>query len=60
MSEYHRKEFDKIIDFIKNGVSLDGKILRMKVADVDWRRQQDLRTDHLELAHAIDYKGPNT
>ena len=30
----------------------------MKVADVDNRRQQDLRTHHPELADAIDYEGP--
>ncbi len=60
VTEYHRKEFDKIIDFINNGASLDGQILRMKIAGVDWRRQQDLRTDHPELADAINYEGPNT
>ena len=60
VTEYHRKEFDKIIDFINNGASLDGQILRMKIADVDWRRQQDLRTHHPELADAIYYEGPNT
>ncbi len=59
VSEFHRQEFDKIIDFIRSGVSLDGKILRMKVNDVDWRRKQDLRTDHAELAKAIEYNGPD-
>ena len=58
VTEYHRKEFDNIIDFINAGVSLDGKILRMKVEDVDRRRQQDLRTHHSELADAINYEGP--
>ena len=58
VTEYHRKEFDNIIDFINGGASLDGQILRMKVADVDTRRQQDLRTHHPELATAIDYEGP--
>jgi len=58
VTEYHRKEFNNIIDFIEAGVSLDGQILRMKVADVDRRREQDLRTHHLELADAIAYKGP--
>ena len=59
VSDFHRQEFDKIIDFIRSGVSLDGKILRMKVNDVDWRRKQDLRTDHAELAEAIEYNGPD-
>ena len=53
-----RKEFNNIIDFIEAGVSLDGQILRMKVADVDRRREQDLRTHHPELADAIAYEGP--
>jgi len=58
VTEYHRKEFNNIIDFIEAGVSLDGQILRMKVADVDRRREQDLRTHHSELADAIAYEGP--
>lgn len=58
VGEPHRSEFDRIIDFINNGVSLDGDILRMKIADVDWRRNQDLRTHHKELADAIEYGGP--
>ena len=60
VTEYHRKEFDNIIDFIEGGTSLDGNELRTSVQLVDWRRQQDLRTHHPELAHAIDYEGPNT
>ena len=60
VTEYHRNEFNNIIDFIKAGTSLDGEDLRNNVKLVDWRRQQDLRTHHLELANAIDYKGPST
>lgn len=59
VGEPHRREFDRIIDFIHNGVSLDGNILRMKIKDVDWRRGQDLRNHHSELADAIDYSGPD-
>ena len=59
VTEYHRNEFNNIIDFIKAGDSLDGEDLRNNVKLVDWRRQQDLRTHHLELANAIDYKGPS-
>ena len=58
VSSMHRTEFDRIIEFIRNGVSLDGNILRMKVQDLDWRRDQDLRIHHQELAEAIDYAGP--
>jgi MoaA/NifB/PqqE/SkfB family radical SAM enzyme len=58
VDEPHRTEFDRIADFIHNGVSLDGSILRMKVADLDRRRQQNLFDDHSELANAIGYEGP--
>lgn len=58
VGEPHRSEFDRIIEFIRNGVSLDGDILRMKIKDVDWRRDQDLREHHPELANSINYGGP--
>ena len=58
VSEFHRTEFDKIVEFINGGESLDGNELRRSVAQVDTRREQDLRTHHAELADAIDYKGP--
>ena len=58
VTEYHRREFNNIIDFINGGVSLDGNILRMKVKDVDQRRKQDLCAHHPELAQAIEYGGP--
>ena len=59
VDESHRTEFNNIIEFIQNGVSLDGNILRMKIADVDQRRQQNLFDHHPELAYAIGYEGPN-
>ena len=58
VGEPHRTEFNKAIDFINNGATLDGDILRMRIKDVDWRRNQDLRNHHSELAEAIDYGGP--
>ena len=58
VTEYHRKEFNNIIDFINGGVSLDGNMLRIRTRGVDVRRNQDLRTHHPELAQAIDYEGP--
>ena len=58
VSARHREEFDRIKQFMMRGVSLDGNILRMKIEDLDWRRDQDLRTHHRELAHAISYDGP--
>jgi hypothetical protein len=58
VSAPHREEFDRIIRFMNGAVSLDGNILRMKIEDLDWKRDQDLRTHHPELAHAIGYDGP--
>lgn len=58
VTAYHRAEFNKAIDFINNGVTLDGSILRMRIKDVDWRRTQDLRDHHSEFAEAIGYEGP--
>lgn len=58
VNAFHKKEFDQVIDFIDNGVSLDGQILRMKVEDLDWKRSQNLITHHAKLAEAIDYPGP--
>ena len=58
VTEYHRKEFNNIIDFINGGVSLDGNMLRIRTRGVDVRRNQDLRTHHTELEDAIDYEGP--
>jgi MoaA/NifB/PqqE/SkfB family radical SAM enzyme len=54
--EKFRTEIDRIIDFMNNGASLDGQLLRMKIEDLDFKRQQRL-VDYLpELAHAIKYE----
>jgi hypothetical protein len=50
-----RKEFDQITDFMNRGASLDGNILRMKIADLDRKRNQDLNQVEPEFAHIIDY-----
>ena len=54
----HRQEFDRVIEFIERGVSLDGSILKMKIEDLDWKRGQNLCDHHSELAEAIGYSGP--
>jgi MoaA/NifB/PqqE/SkfB family radical SAM enzyme len=54
-----RREFDRIVDFMNGAPSLDGHILRMKIADLDRRRGQDLRQVEPEFAHMIAYAGPN-
>ena len=58
VSERNRLELNNIIEFMQRGVSLDGRVLRMKVEDLDWKRKQDLQNDHNELAEAIGYNGP--
>ena len=50
-----RKEFTQIIDFMNRGVSLDGNILRMKIADLDRKRNQDLSVVESEFAKLINY-----
>jgi MoaA/NifB/PqqE/SkfB family radical SAM enzyme len=54
----HQKEFENIIKFMNAGASLDGNILRMKVADLDRKRGQNLCNVEPELAKLIDYVGP--
>jgi MoaA/NifB/PqqE/SkfB family radical SAM enzyme len=51
----HRAEFEHVITFMNGGVSLDGNILRMKVADLDRKRNQDLNQVEPEFAQLIDY-----
>lgn len=53
-----KKEFDHVIDFMNKGASLDGFILRMRVADLDRKRQQNLRLVEPELAEIIEYEFP--
>jgi len=51
-----RSEFDRIIDFMNNGVSLDGNLLRIKIQDLDYKRKESLSAVMPELASAIDYE----
>ena len=52
-------EFERIIAFMTAGASLDGELLRMKIADLDRKRGQDLRTVEPEFAAIINYPGPH-
>jgi MoaA/NifB/PqqE/SkfB family radical SAM enzyme len=54
-----QEEFDRIVAFMLAGVSLDGQLLRMKIADLDRKRGQDLRSVEPEFAAIIDYPGPH-
>jgi hypothetical protein len=52
----YRDEFDRIRDFMNSGASTDGFITRMKIADLDRKRGQDLRTVAPELADLLQYE----
>jgi MoaA/NifB/PqqE/SkfB family radical SAM enzyme len=54
-----KKEFKLITDFMIGGNSLDGFMLRMKVADLDRKRQQNLKDVEPEFAELIGYNGPD-
>ena len=51
----YRDEFDRIRDFMNSGASTDGFITRMKIQDLDRKRQQNLRTVAPELADILNY-----
>ena len=51
-----QQEFDQIIDFMNRGVGLDGDILRMRIADLDRKRSQNLKDFEPEFAQLIKYE----
>ena len=51
----YRDEFDRIIDFMNRGASTDGFITRMKIADLDRKRNTDFALVSLEMAQLLDY-----
>lgn len=51
-----RKEFDRIVSFMLGGASTDGKMLRIKLRDLDEKRQQHLKDVSPELARLVDYE----
>jgi hypothetical protein len=50
-----KQEFAQIIKFMNNGPSNDGFILKMKVRDLDRKREQNLAVVEPEFAALIDY-----
>lgn len=50
-----RPEFDRIIDFMQRGASTDGFMTRMKIADLDRKRNSDFAVTSPEMAILIDY-----
>ena len=51
----YREEFDRITDFMNSGASTDGFMLRMKIADLDRKRNQDFAAICPEMAQLIEY-----
>jgi len=51
----YQAEFGRIIDFMNHGTSTDGDMLRMKIQDLDQKRNQDLAQVAPEFAKLIDY-----
>jgi MoaA/NifB/PqqE/SkfB family radical SAM enzyme len=51
----YREEFDRIVDFMNRGASTDGFMLRMKIRDLDRKRQQNLADVEPEFAGLIEY-----
>jgi len=51
----YREEFDRIIDFMNGGASTDGFMLRLKIKDLDRKRQQNLYDVAPEFANIIGY-----
>jgi pyruvate-formate lyase-activating enzyme len=53
--EQFREEFARIRDFMNNGASTDGFMLRMKIADLDRKRDQDFSKVCPEMAELVEY-----
>jgi MoaA/NifB/PqqE/SkfB family radical SAM enzyme len=51
----YRSEFDRIRDFMMGGASTDGFMTRMKIRDLDQKRNTNLTTVAPEFAQLIDY-----
>jgi organic radical activating enzyme len=54
-----KEEFARVIDFMNNGVSLDGFQMRREIANLDRRREQNLAQVEPEFASLIDYANPD-
>jgi hypothetical protein len=52
----YRVEFDRIVEFMNTGASTDGFMLRMKITDLDRKRNQNLRAVEPEFADLIGYQ----
>ena len=59
VSDAAQQEFNRIVDFMNAGVSLDGSNMRREIANLDRRRNQNLALVEPEFATLIEYNGPN-
>jgi hypothetical protein len=48
-------EFARIVDFMNGGASTDGFMLRMKIQDLDLKRNTDFAISCPEMAELIEY-----
>lgn len=51
----YQQDIDSIIDFMNRGASTDGSMLRMKIRDLDRKRNQNLADVEPEFAALINY-----
>lgn len=54
--KFPKHEFNKISEFMNNGPDGDGFLLKMKIRDLDQKRNQDFRNHHNEMAQLIGYQ----
>lgn len=54
--DFHRREFDRVIDFMMAGDSLSAEQINEQIRRLDQRRGQDLRTVIWELAESLGYE----
>lgn len=55
----YEEEFTRIVAFMNRGASTDGFMLRMKIADLDRKREQNLCDVEPEFAELIGYTTPH-
>jgi len=55
VSPRHRREFDRMIDFMNNGPAGDGNLLQEKIRELDARRRENLAQVEPEFAELINY-----
>jgi len=52
----YREEFDRIIDFMNGGASTDGFMTRMKIRDLDQKRNTDFGVTCPEMSVILEYQ----